>query len=92
MSEAQWQQRILDLAAFRRWRVFHPYDSRRSSPGWPDLALVRDGRLVMAELKSETGRLTTAQRSWLADLSAVPGLEVFVWRPSDWPRVLEVLR
>jgi hypothetical protein len=91
LSERAWQSRVVDLAVLRGWRMFHPFDSRRSAPGWPDLALVRRGRLVFAELKAEHGRLTAEQRAWLDDLRLVPGVLVFVWRPSDWPTVLEVL-
>ena len=91
MSEKQWQQRIVEFAEWHHWRCFHPYDSRRSTAGWPDLAFVRRGRLVLAELKTDTGKVSPAQREWLGDLSAVVGIEVFVWRPSDWPTVQAVL-
>lgn len=92
MSERDWQQRVLDLAALRGWRTFHAYDSRRSAPGWPDLALVRRGRLVLAELKAEAGRVSCEQRQWLDDLGACAGVEVHLWRPSDWPAVQQVLQ
>jgi hypothetical protein len=91
LTEKQFQQRIVDFAKLTGWLVYHPFDSRRSTPGWPDLALVRSGRLVFAELKSDRGRVSAEQRRWLAALSSVPGLEVFVWRPSDWPAVQRVL-
>jgi hypothetical protein len=92
LSESAWQQRVVDLAQLRGWRTFHPYDSRRSAAGWPDLALVRRGRLVLAELKAEAGRVSAEQRAWLTDLGACPGVEVHLWRPSDWPAVQQVLR
>jgi hypothetical protein len=92
MSERDRQQRVLDLAALRGWRAFHPHDSRRSTAGWPDVAAVRRGRLVLAELKAEAGRVSAEQRAWLVDLSACPGVEVHLWRPSDWPAVQQVLR
>ena len=34
----------------------------RNDPGWPDLFLLRDERLVVAELKSERGRVTERPR------------------------------
>lgn len=92
MSERDWQQRVLDLAALRGWRMFHPHDSRRSTAGWPDIAAVRRGRLVLAELKAEAGRVSAEQRAWLDDLGACVGVEVHLWRPSDWPAVQQVLR
>jgi hypothetical protein len=36
--------------------------------------------------------VTAAQRRWLDLLEGCPAVEVFVWRPSDWPAVQEVLR
>jgi len=92
LTEAHWQARIIDLAELRGWKHFHPYSSRRSTPGWPDLVLVRDGRLIFAELKTDTGRVTADQQTWLAQLAAVPFIEVHVWRPADWPNVMAALR
>lgn len=92
LSERQWQQRVVDLAQLRGRRHFHAYSSRRSPAGWPDLALVRTGRLLLAELKTERGRLRPEQRQWLDALGTVTGVEVYVWRPSDWPAVQELLR
>lgn len=91
MTEAQWMTRVLDTAAWHGWRCYHPFDSRRSTPGWPDLTMVRRGRLVIAELKTASGRVTPAQREWLADLSACPGVETYLWRPEDWPTVKKTL-
>ena len=86
------QSRVVDLARLRGWRHFHAYSSRRSTAGWPDLALVRTGRLLLAELKTQTGQVRPEQRQWLADLGTVAGVEVHLWRPSDWPTVQAVLR
>lgn len=92
LTEKQWQQRVVGFARLHRWRTFHALDSRGSTPGWPDLAMVRRGRFVLAELKTATGRVSPAQQDWLTDLAACPGAEVHLWRPSDWPRVQETLR
>lgn len=92
LSERDWQDRVVDLAKLRGWRHFHAYSNRRSPAGWPDLALVRAGRLVLAELKTERGRIRPEQRQWLDALGQVPGVEVHLWRPSAWPQVQAVLR
>ncbi len=34
--------------------------------------------------KTETGKLRPEQACWLEELKACPGVETFVWRPSDW--------
>ena len=55
-----------------------------SPPGKPDLTLVRPGKLVFLELKSETGRVRPPQRAWLDVLQTVPGVETHVIRPRHW--------
>lgn len=91
MTEKDWQRQVVDLARLFGFRVFHPWLSIRSEKGWPDLALFRPGRFLLAELKTETGKLTASQESMIADLRAA-GVEVHVWRPTDLDHVVEVLR
>lgn len=57
--------------------------------GLPDLLLVRAPRLIIAELKSEIGRLTAEQQVWLNELERCVGVETYVWRPRD---IVEVHR
>lgn len=90
VTEREWQSQVVEMARLFGWSVYHTHDSRRSKPGWPDLALVRD-RLVMAELKTQTGRVSAAQEKWLLMLTNA-GVETYVWRPSDIDLVLDVLR
>ena len=85
MTEKQLQGAVVEYARLGGWLVCHTHDSRRSEPGYPDLCMVRDGRLVFAELKSAKGRTTTAQDDWLEALAEVGGCaEVYLWRPDDW--------
>jgi hypothetical protein len=82
ISEKDLLEQIRELARWCGWGVYHVYDSRRSAPGFPDLLLLRGCRLVVAELKSESGVLTEAQRAWLEAFRLV-GAEVYTWRPRD---------
>jgi hypothetical protein len=95
-SERAFQTAVVEYAKLCGWKAFHPFDSRRSEPGWPDLALVRHGMLLFAELKTERGRVSPVQRDWLEALEAVSAwtnaVEVRLWRPSDWPEIERVLR
>ena len=91
ISEKDYMQTIKDLARYSGWSVYHTYDSRRSDPGFPDLVLVRPPRVVFAELKSQRGGLSTHQRDWMEHLTFCPGVENYVWRPSDWPDVVATL-
>jgi VRR-NUC domain len=87
---------VRDLAGWRRWRTYHTLRSKGSEAGFPDLVLVRPPRLIFAELKiarARGGRLSRAQREWLADLLEVePALEVYIWRPDDRPVIERILR
>ena len=81
-----------DLAAVLGWRFYHPYLSIRSAPGWPDLALCRPPRLILAELKRDGGTLTPDQVEWIELLRACPGVETYVWFPRDLAAIAVVLR
>jgi hypothetical protein len=91
ITEKEWQTQVVQLARLYGWRlIYHTYDSRRSPSGFPDLVLVRDERLVFVELKAGRGRVSPAQREWLAGLQRTAA-EVYVWRPDDVDEVLRVL-
>ena len=63
----------------------HPYDSRRSSPGFPrPVSWCAATRCIMAELKTDTGRVSKAQEEWIAALDVVPGIDAVIWRPRHW--------
>ena len=91
VTERDWRQTVVDYARLHGWRVYFAWRSDHSPAGFPDLTLVRGERLVFAELKRHDGVLTDAQRAWLSDLSAVPGVEVFLWKPAAWDEVQAVL-
>ena len=96
MTEKQFQAQVLEQAEWLGWRHYHTFDARRSPAGFPDLVLVRRGRLIFAELKAAAGKLTSAQIDWYAELLAVqdaaPGVvDVRSWRPADWPDIDDLL-
>jgi hypothetical protein len=89
VSEEEWQGIVLKLAGLYGWALtYHTHDSTRSNPGWPDLVLHRPpGELLIVELKTDTGRVSKAQQTWLAAL-ACSGVETAVWRPRDLDSVV----
>ena len=92
-EEADFQRHLIKLAKSNGWLAYHAFDSRRSEPGWPDIALAKAGRnLILAELKSRRGRLSTPQRAWLETLGQSTGLEVHLWRPDDWAEIVDLLK
>lgn len=96
-SEAAFQQKVINYALFKGWRMYHPPDNvpskrgkvQRVTAGYPDLTLVRE-RVLFAELKSEKGRVKPEQREW-HDALRDAGAEVYIWRPSDWEHIEVVL-
>jgi hypothetical protein len=65
-----------------------------SPAGFPDLVLVRPPVIIIAELKSARGRLSSSQRAWLERFQqcSVPGrVETYIWRPGDWAEILRIL-
>lgn len=83
MLEADLQRNVeqaLDTFGYRR---YHTHDSRRSQEGFPDIVAIRDKLITVAELKSQKGELSRAQREWLY-LFHSAGARVFIWRPRDW--------
>jgi Holliday junction resolvase len=74
------------------WRYYHTHNSSRSVAGFPDIVALRGSRILVAEIKTERGRVSTAQRGWLAAFEAA-GVSAYLWRlPGDWAQVGEVLR
>jgi hypothetical protein len=80
-TEKDWSKQVAQLALQLGWRRYHTFRSERSQPGFPDETLVRD-RVIFLELKTETGKVSDAQRSWLTALLDA-GAEAYVARPRD---------
>jgi hypothetical protein len=108
ISEKAFTAQVIKLAQYLGWRTAHfrPAMTKRGrwvtavqgdGAGFPDLVLVKQGKLIFAELKAEKGRLSEAQDAWVADLancetSIGVGVMTYVWRPSDIEEIEEVLR
>lgn len=90
LTEKELQAQLVEIAVLLGWRrIYHTFDSRRSSSGFPDLVLVRD-RVVFAELKSEKGVLADAQKQWLKALLDASA-EAYVIRPRHIDLIGKVL-
>lgn len=101
MPERELQDAVIKLARLLGWRSAH-FRPAMTTHGWrtavqgdgkgfPDVVLIRDERLVVAELKSDSGQLTNEQDQWLAAWRSV-GAEVHVWRPEDLQTIADILR
>lgn len=91
-------QHVRPLKSAKGWRT-----PIQGDKGGPDLLMARNGRVLLVELKSQKAGLETDQRAWLEAIVGPPrepGLTAmvssrlcyYVWRPLDWPRIVEVLR
>ena len=78
-SEKGFQSAVMDLARLTGWCFYRTHNSRHSEKGFPGLCLVRNHRCIMAELKTDTGKVTADQEAWLKALDGVSGLDA--WRP-----------
>lgn len=110
VSESALQTRVIETAKAFGWLVHHARPAMRQSgqwstpiqgaPGYPDLTMVRGGRVIFAELKTEVGKVTDWQERWLKELAFAGdpgsdplegGVECYVWRPSAIEEIAKVL-
>lgn len=97
VSEDHLVRNTVALAAALGWLIHHCRPAHtdkgwrtpiQGTAGFPDLIAVRRDWQVVAECKTQRGRLTTTQVGWqnaYQQLAATPGSRVlyFVWRPAD---------
>jgi hypothetical protein len=82
VTEQQLQGAVIDMCRLYGIAWYHPYFSRRSVPGWPDLAICGTRGFITRELKTATGKITEAQQRWGWMLRQA-GVSWAVWRPDD---------
>jgi len=90
ISEKDFRQQILDLAELCGWKCYFTWNSIHSPAGFPDLILVRE-KIIFAEIKSEKGKLSDAQKEWRDALENTGG-EYYCWKPSDWETMVGILK
>ena len=99
LSEREFQDQIVreatDPVVGNGWLVFPDNDSRRNNAGFPDLVLVKGGKIIFAALKRESKRakLRDDQVVWIEELKRASSKNVMVavWRPSDRDHIWAVL-
>ena len=97
ISEREWQSHVCKIAGLKGWRYYHPPDNRpvngriqKVVSGFPDLCLIKNGRMVFAELKREKGIVSPEQEEWMQAIKECD-IEVYVWRPSDLHELVAIL-
>lgn len=104
MTEAEFQNTIIEYAHLRGWLVAHFRGVRvqrrngtvhyqtpvaADGKGFPDLVLVRE-RVVWAEIKVGYNKMTKEQETW-ADALKKAGQEFHLWKPEDFDDIVIVL-
>ena len=99
VPEKLFQEQVIQLANTCGWDCHHIRPAKYGAtwktdglPGMPDLILIgqRGQGIIWAELKTNTGKLTTIQEARISQLLS-NGEEVHVWRPRDLDKVAERL-
>ena len=91
IAEKDLMSQIRDLAKIYHWKLYHPFLSKWSEKGFPDITLVRPPRIIFTELKRDEAKLTSSQQEWAELLKACPGVEYYCWRPSDFDEIVKAL-
>lgn len=99
--KSSFENTVIQAAQFSDWRVAHfraiqGMNGRWRTPvaaqgkGFPDLVMVRDNRLIFAEIKGEKNQPEPEQKLWLNALEQTCA-EVYLWRPQHWGDVVKIL-
>jgi VRR-NUC domain-containing protein len=105
LSEQEFRDQVTDVARLTGWEWMFVKPLRAAGgiwktptfgtlgKGWPDTVFIRgrDARIVFVEFKRELGKVEPDQQR-VHDRLRSAGFEVYVWRPSDFDRIVEVLR
>jgi hypothetical protein len=91
VSEREFQAAVMKVAHQLGWKFYHTHDSIGSQAGFPDLVMVRGERLIFAELKTESGKLSKEQKAWIGSLVRTSA-EVYEWRPSMMDEIIGILK
>ena len=96
MTEAQFTKRLMQYGRDNGWLCFHVFATGPKSVschGFPDMIFLKDGKLVVAELKRDKPNKTypdKRQREWLQAFVDA-GIPTYTWRPDDLDQIVEVL-
>lgn len=94
VTEKVFEAQVKQLARMFGWMWYHTFNAYRSAKGFPDCVLCHpeQSRIIFAELKSEKGKLMPDQEVWLESLRQTGLVEVYLWRPSDFDQIAEILK
>ena len=116
VSERDFSKSVEDLLKFYGWQFVHFRPARvmrhgketyetayTGNKGFPDYFCTKPPRILIFELKSETGKLSQEQKDWIDLLKSCqqPNMnlyktcdfpEVYVWRPDEIENIAKILQ
>ncbi len=101
ITEAEFLKQVIQLAKLHGWICAHfrPGMNRRGKwqtavagdgVGFPDVILLRKGRIIAAELKVGHNKTTAEQDVWLRRFQEA-GAAAYVFRPENWDSIESIL-
>jgi hypothetical protein len=97
MTERELLDAVVHIARLYGWVAVHFGGNQHGrawydATGFPDLLLVNSerGLIWFRELKTGRGKLTSRQQRWYDELTEA-GLNVDVWRPTDFDDIVAAL-
>jgi len=93
MTEKLFQGRVEQALKVAGFAVYHTWSSLHSTKGFPDLIAIHPKRkkIMVVEVKSETGKLRPEQNDWLEWFSLC-GIDARVLRPSEFDTFWEDIK
>ena len=98
--EKVFQKKCIDFLQSHQWTVLHIRPAQQGGrwitavvadgKGYPDLTIARE-RIVWIEFKAEGKYLEPDQKKW-RDAILQAGGEWYLVRPSDWDKIVEILK
>lgn len=102
LSEVKFTRMVIKYAKLQGWQVAHfrPALTQKGhwitavggdGKGFPDLFMVRDGEILVAELKVGYNAMTPEQHVWMNKFAKTPAA-VKLWYPKNWDDIVETLQ
>ncbi len=91
ITHADFQWQIVKYAKLCGWDYQYWWRTLKSPKGFLDLVLVRQPRLIFAEIKIPPDVLSKEQQKWFNIWKQMPQVEVYIWKPDDWNDIEQIL-
>lgn len=79
MNESEIQKQCIEYLNWNRWYVIHNYKNKRPRvKGISDITIIKDGRTIWCEFKSETGKQRPEQIDFMNNIRAFGGEYIII--------------